>query len=144
LSADEISAFQNIVGSYLPDLRSVFLRGVDDGRGWDDDAGTRINGAIDGTTGVGSYQTNQIQSHGHTGSTSTDGNHNHGGQTGTGGYERKSDSGGTSGSAAENEGSHTHSISTDGNHSHTVTINNTGGAETRPENISVYYLIRGR
>jgi len=152
LSSDEISAFQNVVGSYLPDLRGVFLRGLDEGRGWDDDAGTRINGAIDGTTGVGSYEGNKIQNHTISGSTSTDGNHNHGGNTGnateTYAYTDRSDLASSGGShAARNSWSnHTHSISTDGNHSHTVslTYTNAGGNETRPENIAVYYLIRGR
>lgn len=144
LNTDEKTALTAIVGSNLPDLRGAFLRGLDEGRGWDDDAGTRINGAIDGTTGVGSYQPTQIQSHGHTGSTSNAGNHNHGGSTGEAGWSRSTDDGGTTGTAAENSGTHSHSISWDGDHSHTVTINNTGGAETRPENIAVYYLIRGR
>jgi hypothetical protein len=54
LSADEISAFQNVVGSYLPDLRGMFLRGLDEGRGYDDDRLTRTGG--EGTSGVRSYQ----------------------------------------------------------------------------------------
>ena len=144
LSNDEKTALTNILGgsSNLPDLRGNFLRGLDEGRGYDDDRTTRTGG--ESTTGVRSYQGNQIQSHGHTGSTSTDGNHNHGGSTGDAGWSRSTDDGGTSGTAAENSGTHSHSISWDGDHSHTVTINNTGGAETRPENIAVYWLIRGR
>jgi hypothetical protein len=144
LSADERTALTNILGgsSNLPDLRGNFLRGLDEGRGYDDDAGSRTGG--ESTTGVRSYQPTQIQSHNHTGSTSTDGNHNHGGSTGDAGWSRSTDDGGTSGTAAENSGTHSHSISWDGNHSHTVTINNTGGLETRPENIAVYWLIRGR
>lgn len=142
LSGDEISAFVNVVGSNLPDLRGVFLRGLDDARGLDDNAGTRTGG--EGTTGVRSYQGCEIQAHGHTGSTGTAGNHNHGGSTGEAGWSRSTDDGGTTGTAAENSGTHSHSISWDGNHSHTVTINNAGGLETRPENIAVYYIIRGR
>lgn len=144
LSADEKTALTNILGgsSNLPDLRGNFLRGLDEGRGYDDDAGSRTGG--ESTTGVRSYQGNQIQSHNHTGSTSTNGNHNHGGSTGEAGWSRSTDDGGTTGTAAENSGTHSHSISWDGDHSHTVTINNAGGAETRPENIAVYWLIRGR
>jgi hypothetical protein len=144
LTPDEITAFVNVVGSNLPDLRGVFLRGLDDAtiNVRDDDRTTRTGG--EGTTGVRSYQGDQFGSHGHTGSTSNAGNHNHGGSTGDAGWSRSTDDGGTTGTAAENSGSHSHSISWDGNHSHTVTINDTGGAETRPENISVYYLIRGR
>lgn len=152
LSSDEISAFQNVVGSYLPDLRGVFLRGLDEGRGWDDDAGTRTSGAIDGVTGVGSYQLCKIQNHSISGSTSTDGSHNHGGNTGNAtetfaNTTQGGISGGGSATLANNSyAQHTHSISSDGNHSHTVslTYSNAGGNETRPENIAVYYLIRGR
>ncbi|MFM6956644.1 MAG: hypothetical protein ACKOX1_08875 [Ignavibacteria bacterium] len=144
LSADEKTALKNVLGnsSNLPDLRGNFLRGLDESRGWDDDAATRTGG--ESGNGVRSYQGNQIQSHNHTGSTSTNGNHNHGGSTGDAGWSRSTDDGGTTGTAAENSGTHSHSISWDGDHSHTVTINNAGGAETRPENIAVYWLIRGR
>lgn len=152
LSADEISAFQNIVGSYLPDLRSMFLRGVDDGRGWDDDAGTRINGAIDGTTGVGSYEFCKVEDITLSGSTNAAGSHNHGGSTGnateTFAYTTQGgiSSGGSATLANNSYAQHTHSISSDGSHSHSVTVSYDagGGNETRPENISVYYLIRGR
>lgn len=146
LTAGEITALANIIGSYLPDLRGMFTRGVDEGRGTDDNAGTRINGAIDGATGVGSYQPTEIQSHGHTGTAADAGNHRHTGTTDPGGWSRSTDDGGNTGTAAENSGTHTHSFTTDydGIHSHTLTIGNTGGAETRPENISVYYLIRCR
>ena len=150
LSADERTALNNILGgsSYLPNLMGMFLRGLDENAfAIDDDKTTRIGGEshANGTgAGVRSYQPTQLQSHNHTGSTSTDGNHNHGGSTGDAGWSRSTDDGGTSGTAAENSGTHSHSISWDGNHSHTVTINNTGGAETRPENIAVYWLIRGR
>jgi len=152
LSADEISAFVNIVGSYLPDLRGVFLRGVDDLRGWDDDAATRINGAIDGANGVGSYEYCKVEDITLTGSTNAAGTHNHGGNTGgateTYAYTDRGDltSGGGSHAARNSWSNHTHSISSDGNHSHTVSVSYDagGGNETRPENISVYYLIRGR
>lgn len=144
LTADEITAFVNVVGSNLPDLRGVFLRGLDDARGYDDDAASRTGG--ESTTGVRSYQPTQIQSHTHTGSTNTTGSHTHSGTTDPAGWSRSTDDGGTTGTAAENSGTHTHTFTTDpaGDHSHTLTINNTGGAETRPENIAVYWLIRGR
>jgi len=145
LSADEKTALTNILGgsSNLPDLRGNFLRGLDEGRGYDDDAASRTGG--ESSTGVRSYQGNQIQSHGHTGSTSTNGDHNHGGFTGTGGFGTGNTGiEGSSRNAADDDGNHRHTISNDGDHSHTVTINNAGGAETRPENIAVYWLIRGR
>jgi hypothetical protein len=150
LSADEKTALTNILGgsSNLPDLRGNFLRGLDEGRGYDDDAGSRIDG--ESTTGVRSYQSTQIQAHNHTGSTSTNGNHSH---TFTDYYSN------INGGAPAPTGSHVGSnystsfspaaslvSSTDsaGDHSHSLTIDNTGGAETRPENIAVYWLIRGR
>jgi hypothetical protein len=146
LSADEISAFQNTVGSYLPDLRGVFLRGLDEARGYDDDRLTRTGG--EGTTGVGSYQSCKIQDHSISGTTNTTGNHRHTGTTDEGGYQRSQDDGGTSGTAAENSGGHTHTFTTNyaGDHSHTVSgsYTNSGGNETRPENIAVYYIVRGR
>jgi hypothetical protein len=41
-------------------------------------------------------------------------------------------------------GGHTHSFTTDyaGTHGHTLTINSTGGAETRPKNVYVNYIIK--
>jgi len=146
LSADEISAFQNVVGSNLPDLRGVFLRGLDEGRGWDDNRTTRTGG--ESTYGVRSYQGCKVEDITLTGSTDSDGNHRHTGTTDPGGWSRTSDDGGTSGTAAENSGTHTHTFTTDyaGTHSHTVSVSYSAGAgsETRPENIAVYYLIRGR
>ena len=143
LSGDEISAFVNVVGSNLPNLRGVFLRGLDEGRGFDEVAGTRTGG--EGTTGVRSYQPHQVQAHTHTGTTTSDGNHNHGGVTGNAGYASSSFTRGPGeGAIADAIGSHHHSISTDGAHTHSLTINNNSGAETRPENIAVYYIIRGR
>ena len=148
LSADEKTALKNIVGNNLPDLRGNFLRGLDEGRGSDDDAASRTGG--ESTTGVRSYQGNQIQSHGHTGSADADGNHNHGGSTGnaneTYAYRTRGDmaSGASSDVARPDMNNHTHTIPWSGTHTHNLTINNAGGAETRPENIAVYWLIRGR
>jgi hypothetical protein len=150
LSADEISAFQNVVGSNLPDLRGVFLRGLDEGRGWDDNRTTRTGG--ESTYGVGSYQTCKVEDITLTGSTNAAGTHNHGGNTGgateTYAYTDRGDlsSGGGSHAARNSWSNHTHSISSDGNHWHTVSVSYSAGAgsETRPENIAVYYLIRGR
>ena len=154
LSADEKTALKNILGnsSNLPDLRGNFLRGLDEGRGWDDDAGTRTGG--ESTTGVRSQQGESMRKHTHSGTTSTNGLHDHGGETGDGGYQRTSDDGGTSGTAAENSGSHRHSISADGNHNHTFTTGDPGNAvsgqtslagnENRPDNVAVYWIIRGR
>ena len=160
LTADEVTALVNTIGTHLPNLRGQFLRGVDEGRNWDDDVTTRTGGetinigGINYPAGVRSEQAESMRKHTHSGTTSTNGLHNHGGETGSGGYERSSDSGGTSGTAAENEGSHKHSISADGNHNHTFTTGDPGNAvsgqtslagnENRPDNVAVYWLIRGR
>ena len=149
LQSDEKTALTAIIGSNLPDLRALFLRGVDDGRGWDDDAGTRINGAIDGAAGVGSYEFCKVEDITLTGSTNSNGSHSHTGTTDNGG--ESSGRTGVDGSgrwAANDGGTHTHTFTTNsaGSHSHTVSVSYDagGGNETRPENISVYYLMRCR
>lgn len=109
--------------------------------------------------------TNGAGGHDHGGWTGGVGNHNHGGST-------NSESISFSAQADENvsntpdlnaivngednetsrshshgispDGAHSHSIPSVGDHSHTVSISSTGGAETRPENVAVYWLIRGR
>lgn len=148
LTADEITALSNVIGSYLPDLRGMFTRGVDEGRGTDKGYADRTSGVIYSTNGVGSYQACKIQNHTISGTTDTDGSHRHTGTTDPGGYERSQDDGGNTGTAAENAGTHFHTFTTDyaGDHSHnfSTTYSSSGGNETRPENISVYYLIRCR
>lgn len=150
LTADEITAFVNVVGSNLPDLRGVFLRGLDDARGYDDDAGTRTGG--ESTTGVRSYEVCKVQNITLSGSTDNGGSHNHGGVTGQASdnfaYSDRSDlvSNGGSHAASNSFRGHTHAIPTEADHNHSVTLSYSagGGNETRPENIAVYYLIRGR
>ena len=141
LSADEITTLTNILGgsSNLPDLRGNFLRGLDEGRGQDLDAGSRTGG--ESTTGVRSYQENQIKSHSHTGSTNTDGAHVHGISGST-----RDDNNFAGGQPAGDAffGNLGMATNFDGSHSHNLTTNNTGGAETRPVNIAVYWLIRGK
>ena len=147
LSADEKTAFTNILGgsSNLPDLRAMFLRGVDDGKGWDDNVGTRTGG--ESTTGVRSYQLDTLKSHDHTGNTSTNGNHGHDWL-----YASEHDDEGTGSSVNEftllpgsiPAGNSQNPIGLGGAHNHSFTTDNRGGAETRPENIAVYWLIRGR
>jgi microcystin-dependent protein len=50
----------------IPDLRGVFLRGVDHGSGCDPDAGRRTPPANGTPTGVGSVQCDAMQDHVHT------------------------------------------------------------------------------
>lgn len=150
LTADERTALVNVVGSNLPDLRGMFLRGLDEARGYDNDAGTRTGG--EGTTGVRSYQGCKVENISLTGSTGDGGSHNHGGTTG-GASETFADndrndltSGGGSHAATNHFVNHTHTIPTEADHNHSVTISYSagGGNETRPENTAVYYIIRGR
>ena len=84
------------------------------------------------TTGAETYTltSNELPSHTHGYSMSSDGTHNHGGSTGssgaasTGSTSLVAISGG--GSTVCGDGTHNHTISNDGLHSHTLTINNTG------------------
>lgn len=68
----------------VPDLRGVFLRGVDSGRSFDPDVNSRTAAYIGGSTGgaVGSYQDSAFGRHEHSFSgnynTGDAGNHNHG------------------------------------------------------------------
>ena len=147
LSADERTALVNVVGSNLPDLRGMFLRGLDESRGFDEDAGSRTGG--EGTTGVRSYQGCKVEDITLTGSTNSDGSHRHTGTTDGGGRGMGTTRiEGDSRNAADDSGSHTHTFTTNyaGTHSHTVSVSYDagGGNETRPENISVYYLMRCR
>ncbi len=131
----------------LPDLRGRFLRGVDGTANRDQDVGSRTPSATNGNAGnnVGSIQSDGFKSHDHSANTGTggaaDGAHAHS-------YRRVTDrvsldwdfSGGT-GWIIENYNS---SALTDGSgeHSHTVEIDATGGAETRPMNAAVHYIIK--
>jgi rhizosphere induced protein len=50
--------------AYLPDMRGMFIRGVDDGAGVDPDVSSRTP-ATNGTTGVGSTQVDALANHQH-------------------------------------------------------------------------------
>lgn len=135
----------------LPDLRGEFPRGWDDGRG------------IDAGRALGSAQAGEIQSHTHAGSSSTAAAHAHTASSGAAGahshwfglsrelFVRGTDAGfgdqqmdGSGLVATNTEAAHTHPITVDagGAHSHTITINATGGTETRPRNVALQFCIR--
>lgn len=150
LTADEKSELQSLFTSSskpnpgnLPDLRGMFLRGMDKSSSNDPDRSSRSGG-----NAIGSYQGDVYASHNHSAVTSTNGNHSHTF------YTRNDDFNGGSGfpnndypSSFSNDngimgwGS---AISTNGDHSHSVTVNNNGGNETRPKNVYVNYIIKCR
>lgn len=106
----------------VPDMRGMFLRGVDGSSNNDPDKLTRTASGIGGNTGnaVGSAQSYTVQSHNHT--TNYDGipliKYNNGGVADW-----------ASGSSILSQGS-------------PFSVSNTGGTETRPKNIYVNYIIK--
>lgn len=104
---------------HLPDLRGRFLRGTDEGAGRDGDAGVRTPGNLGGNSGdaVGTVQNDDIGSHTHTYRRSPNQN---------------ADYDGVAGSDRElgNKGEIT------------GTSDPAGGADTRPINLYVKYIIK--
>jgi tail collar domain len=109
----------------IPDYRGLFLRGVDDGAKRDPDVGTRTamgrNGTGNSGNSVGSYEGDQFASHSHA----------------TQGYHLEAKGGGGFDGAG---------FDTNSNRDHPMThwygTNGAGGAETRPKNVTVYYMIK--
>lgn len=100
----------------VPDLREYFVRSSTVGN-------------------AGRVQSDELRSHGHTGTTNTSGAHNHG-------YQRRPSGGFGAGTGNIRSTEEENKTSTDGAHSHSLNINNTGGAETRPMNISYPFMIK--
>lgn len=100
----------------LPDMRGMFLRGVDNGAGKDPDASERAASNPGGNIGdkVGSQQSDEVI------------DHSHGIKTQNGG------------SGVQNISSHASSFS---EYFHTTT-ENYGGNETRPKNVNVIFIIK--
>ena len=127
---DDYPHLNAIIGTYYgtaskagqfktPDLRGLFLRGVDNGAGKDPDKDSRTASAQNGNTGdkVGSYQEDAFKSHAHQ-LPYTDFN------------QAKGDNGDRRGTFDESQ-SHQNSLTT-------------GGSETRPKNIYVNYIIKAK
>jgi microcystin-dependent protein len=113
----------------LPDLRGVFIRGNDEGRGLD------LNRVF------GSLQQSQNLSHNHTGQTSVGGAHTH---TTSIPLVPHTSSGGNYGVTDSSSGQVSLPFTTQsgGDHSHGFTTNPSGGNESRPVNVSLLPCIK--
>ena len=117
----------------IPDMRGMFLRGWDDGRG------------VDGGRALGSYQSDAVQDHVHSAWSSMNGSHAH--VVGTRGYD-----GNSAGIGAEVSYSgyggvvNTLSTASAGDHAHTISVGGmTSGiiaAETRVKNVALLACIK--
>lgn len=131
----------------LPDLRGEFVRGWDDGRG------------VDSGRTLGSFQSESFKSHSHSASSSTSGIHSHLGSANSSGshshsFPRGTDDGVNQGVqtgtavggsiTSSSNGGHSHSLSinSSGSHSHTITVDASGGSETRPRNVALMFCIK--
>ena len=137
----------------LPDTRGRFLRGVDGGIARDEDRASRTASAAGGLSGdnVGTVQadaTAQPKGTAFNGTTSSNGSHSHSyndvifmEHTGT--TQAYNNEIGSSGSDNDNE-SHerARTTGTEPNHNHTVSVSSGGDSETRPENVTVFYIIK--
>jgi hypothetical protein len=106
-----------------PDLRGMFLRGIDV-------AGIRHAGEIQ------PFATARPSSIGFTGTTSSDGMHSHSGGAGFSKTDRFDVPGGPIASSGPSD------TGKAGDHTHKVEINAGGDEETRPVNVAVYFYIK--
>lgn len=138
------TAVKTMYGATLPDYRGRTPVGTDEGAG-------RVGASWAKTPGQGGgadthkLDTNEMPSHDHGASASTNGHHGHSGSTNTAGKHRHSidEYGGSSGTGLKGSasrksyrknytnynGNHSHSLSIDGNgaHSHNISIGKRGG-----------------
>ena len=144
LTSTEQNALQDVLGgeTTLPDLRGAFLRGLDEGRNWDNDASTRTGG--ESTTGVRSTQPESMRKHTHTISPPSGYGFVKDGTVGSwdGANPSSFDSSPNEPSLTQNIS--TGSVSSSDPQNSTGGINHMSGNETRPDNYAVYWLIRGR
>ena len=124
----------------LPDLRGEFVRGFDNGKGTD--SGRSI------ATSQG--EATKAHNHSATGSSSSTGAHNHAFKASNRAGDEDAWSGANKGFIGDNDGAaftqaaDTNKIYDNSNHSHTITVSvsNSSGAETRPRNIAMMYVIK--
>lgn len=119
----------------VPDLRGVFLRGVNGAR-----TGTYADS--DASRALGTMQGEATKAHNHTATSGDAGSHSHTlNSHNTSNISNNADNG-SSISAADNVQLSSKTTSTEPNHSHTITVNNSVGSETRPKNAAVHYIIK--
>ena len=112
----------------LPDLRGEFVRGADDGRG------------VDAGRVLGSAQAGQNASHTHTASTSPAGGHSHAFEN----LARIGDQDRGIGNASlwSIDTTATQTTSAVGDHTHAITVDASGGNESRPRNVALLACIK--
>ena len=121
------------------------MRGVDDSAGRDEEKNSRTAKYSGGNTGnaVGSIQTEDFKIHNHAASSSTAGAHSH---TYWDMYHDDSydDAANTDGENGDGTGKKDteETTSSAGSHSHTITVSNSGGNETHPDNAYIIYIIK--
>ena len=134
VSRTEFSALFNAIGTVwgegdgsttfnLPDARGEFLRGWDNGRG------------VDSGRDFGSAQEDENKEHSHGGSVGSVGNHSHG-YVGPGTGTR------AAGDVFTFSATQNRTTSGGGSHSHSLSINSSGGNESRPRNIAMLTCIK--
>jgi hypothetical protein len=133
------SKLATITGSTtISDAGGLFLRSQEFSNSFNHDPDRTSSSTI------AAFQDQAFLSHGHTGSTSTDGSHNHSYSD----YYVSTQSKGYAGSNDYSmqwiyaQGYQNGATSGAGSHSHTLTINNNGGSETRPKNLNLWTYIR--
>jgi microcystin-dependent protein len=156
----------------LPDLRGRFIRALDEGAGWDlgrtlgslqaSQNAAHAHTASSGSAGNHNHPgttTYPGGAHSHTGSTTANGSHQHGLTMGYSNLDQGTFGGGAAayGTQYTNPaGEHVHQLNIngapdhghnvavpyDGSHVHTITVDPSGGNESRPVNIAFIYCIK--
>jgi hypothetical protein len=121
------SSLEKLTGlAFAPDLRGVFLRGLNSFSPEDEPSKVPDNQADPTNRVVGTFQSDDFKSHSHPAKGKINGSVS--GSNGT----HDVDGGGDKWNSDPNFG----------DHNVVVTIDPTGGAETRPKNVAVFYYIR--
>jgi|JI7StandDraft_1071085.scaffolds.fasta_scaffold01066_8 hypothetical protein len=119
--------------STLPNPSGMFFRAQEYNNGNDPD---RLP-----STPIASVQTHTYKAHNHTGTAEPAGAHSHTLSPTHSSSQGTKGPGDATGTELKQDGTTTATIS-GGAHTHSLTINNTGGGETRPKNMNLYVYIR--